>query len=201
MLLSRHFRLTTKSGAAVRLCFEFTGALFGASIGSNFGARNAVDRARKEEMERLGLSQDMLDIAQDIGSALEKSTEGLQAVQNSLETQQRFAKRLDADVTDLYERAKVALANSEDALARKLLMERTDAQEKLKKALMNCAQEKDRLKKMQENISQLERRALEIDSLLRRNVSAKTIQDSTHLGLALSNEDPLLQKFKDMGID
>jgi phage shock protein A len=181
--------------------FALLGALFGASIGSNIGARNAVDRAKKEEMERLGLSQDMLDMAQDIGMSLQRSNEGLEAVQASLDTQQRFARRLDADATDLYERANVALANSNDDLARKLLLERTEVQEKLKKVLINCAEEKGRFKKMQENIAQLERRALEVDSLLRRNVSAKTIQDSSDLGLSLRSEDPLLKKFRDMGID
>jgi phage shock protein A len=160
-----------------------------------------MDRARQEEMERMGLSQDILDMARDIGLALENSNEGLQAVQNSLETQQRFAKRLDADVKDLYERAKAAIANADEDLARKLLLERTDLQAKLKKVLISCAEEKGRLKKMEENVAQLQRKAMEVDSLLRRNVSAKTIQDSTDLGLALRSEDPLLQKLRDMGID
>lgn len=179
----------------------YAGALFGASIGSNIGARNAVERARKEEMDRLGLTEDMVNMAQDIGLALENSNQGLKAVQDSLDTQQRFAKRLDADATQLYERAQTALANSQEDLARKLLMERTDVQEKLKKVLISCAEEKNRLHKMVENVQVLSRRAIEVDSLLRRNVSAKTIRDSTDLGLSLKDEDPLLQRFKELGID
>lgn len=188
--ISRILPLTTDfTGAS--LLGVFAGALFGASIGSNIGSRNAAGRAEKEET----------DPAQSIRLILQQSKEGLQAVQTSLETQQRFAKRLDADSTDLYDRAKVAMANSDDTLARKLLLERTDVQEKLKKVLIDCAEEKQRLQKMQENIAQLERRVLEVETLLLRNASAKAMQDSSDLGLPPPREDPLMQKFRDMGID
>jgi hypothetical protein len=177
------------------------GALFGASIGSNIGARSAVDRARKDEMERLGLDQQMLDAAQDIGLALERSNEGLQASQESLVTLQRFAKLLDAEAVALYGKAIAALQESNEDRARMLLLERTEIQEKLKKTLLDCAAEKKRLEKMEENVSQLERRAMEIDALLRRSVTSKTIQDSNQLGLSFEMDDPLLRKFKDLGID
>lgn len=176
------------------------GALFGASIGSNLGARNAIDRAKREEMERMGLTQEMIDTANDVGLALERSNEGLKAVQESLETQQRFARRLDSDVTYLYERAQKAIADSDEDLARKLLMQRTEAQEKLKKALMSCADEKKRFEKMEENVAQLKRRAMEVESLMSRSVSSSALKDSS-ADLSLPVEDPLLKKFKDLGID
>ena len=183
--------------------FAFAGAIFGASIGANLGARKAEMEARKAEIERLGLSQDMLDMAQDIGLSLEKSIEGMEAVRSSLETQQKLAKLLDADSSSLYTKARHALDESNEELARKLLLERTSVQEKLKKVLVSCTEERGRLQKMEENIAQLERRALEIDSLLRRTVSAKSLQGTADLdvGLSLRSEDPLLQKFKDLGID
>jgi phage shock protein A len=159
--------------------------------------------AKKSEMERLGISQEMLDMAQDIGVSLEKSIEGIKAVRSSLETQQKLAKLLDADSSNLYAKARQALDDSNEELARKLLLQRTDIQAKLKKVLVNCTEEMARLQKMEENISQLERRAIEIDSLLRRTVSAKSLQGAAELelGLSLRSEDPLLQKFKDLGID
>lgn len=159
--------------------------------------------AKKSEMERLGISQDMLDMAQDVGVSLEKSIEGMKAVRNSLETQQKLARLLDAESSNLYNKAKESISDSNEELARKLLLERTNVQEKLKKVLINCTEEKGRLQKMEDNISQLERRALEIDMLLRRTVSAKSMQGiaDLDLGLSLRSEDPLLQKFKDLGID
>ena len=159
--------------------------------------------AKKSEMERLGISQDMLDMAQDVGVSLEKSIEGMKAVRNSLETQQKLARLLDAESSNLYNKAKEAISDSNEELARKLLLERSNVQEKLKKVLINCTEEKGRLQKMEDNISQLERRALEIDMLLRRTVSAKSMQGiaDLDLGLSLRSEDPLLQKFKDLGID
>ena len=159
--------------------------------------------AKKSEMERLGISQDMLDMAQDVGVSLEKSIEGMKAVRNSLETQQKLARLLDAESSNLYNKAKEAISDSNEELARKLLLERSNVQEKLKKVLINCTEEKGRLQKMEDNISQLERRALEIDMLLRRTVSAKSMQGiaDLDLGLSLRSEDPLIQKFKDLGID
>ena len=159
--------------------------------------------AKKSEMERLGISQDMLDMAQDVGVSLEKSIEGMKAVRNSLETQQKLARLLDAESSNLYNKAKESISDSNEELARKLLLERTNVQEKLKKVLINCTEEKGRLQKMEDNISQLERRALEIDMLLRRTVSAKSMQGiaDLDLGLSLRSEDPLIQKFKDLGID
>lgn len=175
--------------------------MFGASIGANVGAKKAELDARRAEMERLGISQEMLDMAKDVGLSLESSMEGIQAIQSSLETQQKLAKLLDQEVSTLYDRAKAALDNSDDDLARKILMERAAVQDKLKKVLMACAEEKGRLEKMKENVDQLERRALEIDALLRRSVSARSRQNFSADGFSLQKEDPLLQKFKDIGID
>lgn len=152
-------------------------------------------------MERLGITQDMLDSAQEIGIALERSMEGLKASQDSLETQQRLARRLDSDAETLYARAKTALANSDEEAARKYLLERTNVQDKLKKVLKQCVEEKRRLEQMESNVSALEQRAMEMDSLLRRTLGAKAVQDSNEMGLSLSTEDPLLQKFRDLGID
>jgi hypothetical protein len=190
-------------------------------MGANFGAKSAVERARKEEMERLGVSQDMLDAAQDIGLALQQSLDGLEATRASLETQQSLARRLDRDATELYEKAKTAMttttssssssssSSSEDE-ARKLLLKRTEVQDKLKSVLVQCAAEKRRMETMEENVRVIEARALEIDALLQRTVGAKARQDASFSSsssssmmdgdFSLSREDPLLQKFRDLGI-
>ena len=130
------------------------------------------------------------------------------ASQDSLETQQRFARRLDQDSSEIYDRAKQALDDGEEDKARALLLERQNGLDKLKQVLKNCAEEKRRLEVMQGNVEALKTRAMEIDSLLRRTAGAKTFIDSSSslsqfddLGLSLSNSDPLLQKFKDLGID
>ena len=39
----------------------------------------------------------------------------------------------------------------------------------------------------------------EMESLMKRNIGAKALMDSSEFSLAA--EDPLLQKFRDMGID
>jgi hypothetical protein len=176
------------------------GALFGAQLGSKVGAVNAVDKAKNEEMARLGVSDEMLKMAEEIGTALERSLEGFKASQDSIETQQSLARRLDVNANELYEKAKIAMVSTNEEQAKKLLLDRQMVQEKLKKVLLTCADEQKRLSKMRSNVDALEQRAMEIESLLARTIGAKALKDSSSQ-FSLSQEDPLLQKFRDMGIE
>lgn len=153
-----------------------------------------------EEMKRKGVTPDMLEMANDVGVALEQSTEGLRATQDSVETQQRLAKTLDMQSNSIYERAKSAIESGDEEMARKLLMERETIKAKLLKTLKSLAEDNKRLATMKSNVEALEARALEIESLLRRSVGASALQDSSTSGFALEPEDPLLKKFRDLGI-
>ena len=177
------------------------GALWGASIGSSFGVRSALNKAKKEEMERLGITQEMLDAAEDVALALQQSMEGMEATKESLQTHQSLARRIDSDASELYEKAKNAMADGNEEEARKFLLKRTNEQESLKRVLKLCAEEKKRLGIMEDNVKQLQKRAMEVEGLLQRTVGAKTRQDSFAGDLSMSTDDPLLQKFRDLGID
>ena len=192
----------TVAGAVLGgLLFGPFGALFGAQIGSGVGANNAMDRTKKEEMQRLGITQEMLDTAQDCGMALERSREGLKATQDSLATQQSYARMLDRDCEELYDKAKVALEAGDEERAKDLLFERNQTQEKLKDALRQCAEAKKRLEKMEENVRAIERRAKEVEAMMTRVVASKSTVDLVDTDFSLAAEDPLLQKFKDAGIN
>lgn len=176
------------------------GALFGAQIGANLGVKSNLDRARKEEMDRLGITQEMLDSAEEIGLALQQSLEGMEATMNSLNTHQALARRIDSDVNELYDKAKEAMVVGDEEKARSLLLKRNENQENLKRVLRMCAEEKKRMEIMEENVSALQRRAIEVESLLTRTVGAKARQDA-FTDFSVTSEDPLLQKLRDLGID
>ncbi len=176
------------------------GALFGASLGTALGENRAIDKARKEELDRMGVTEEMLESAREMGLALERGMEGLKATQDSLSTQQRFAARLDSDAERIYDEAKKALEDGDELKAKDLLVKRLDVQEKLKKTLVGCAEEKKRLEKMEENVRAIEERAIAMETLMKRSIGAKALMDSSDQ-FSLAAEDPLLQKFKDMGID
>jgi hypothetical protein len=176
------------------------GAVFGAQLGASMGASRAIDKARQDEMQRLGITPDMLQIAEEVGKDLERAIEGLKASRDSLETQQSFARKLSANADELYKKAKDALNEAQEEVAKKYLFERQQLQKKLKRTLTSCVEEKKRLETMERNILLLEDRAMEIESLLRRSVGARTLQD-TGSDFALPTEDPLLKKFRDAGID
>jgi len=176
------------------------GALFGAQIGASFGAASQLEKSRKEELQRKGLTPEMLEQANEIGMALQQAVEGLRATQDSVDTSQRLAKALDTQQESIYDKAKTAMASNDEELARKLLLERTRIKEKLLKVLQSLTEEKKRLEMMKSNVESLETRGLEIESLLRRSVGASSLQSSADIGLSLEREDPLLQKFRDLGM-
>mmetsp|Transcript_34487 Transcript_34487/g.63733 ORF Transcript_34487/g.63733 Transcript_34487/m.63733 type:complete len:152 (-) Transcript_34487:221-676(-) len=151
-------------------------------------------------MRRMGITKEMLEMAEDCGVALEQAMEGLKATRDSFETQQAFARRLDSDANKLYEQAKTAMAASDEEKARVLLTERQGVQEKLKRTLVTCAEARKRLEQQEENVAALEGRAMEVESLLRRGVGAKALENSSNQ-FSLSDEDPVLKKFRDLGID
>lgn len=160
-----------------------------------------MKRARKEEIEKLGITQEMLDSAEQVGIALEQATEGFEATKASLESQQSLARRLEHDSEELYEKAKASMSEDKEEEARKFLFQRNDTQERLTKVLKSCVEEKQRFEKMKDNVAAMEKRALEIESLLQRSVGAKARLDVPTDNLSLPPEDPLLQKFRDLGID
>lgn len=176
------------------------GALFGAQIGASFGAASQLEKARKQELERKGLTPEMLEQANEIGMALQQAVEGLRATQDSVDTSQRLAKALDKQQDSIYDKAKTAMASNDEEGARKFLLERTRIKEKLLKVLQSLTEEKKRLEMMKSNVESLETRGLEIESLLRRSVGASSLQSSADIGLSLEREDPLLQKFRDLGM-
>lgn len=167
-------------------------------MGNSFGAQRSIDKARQAEMEKLGLTPDMLEAAREIGVTLENSMQGLQASQDSLRTLQNLARSLEESDNTLYQKAQKSLQNDDEEEARKYLLERTGVQEKLVKTLKSCAEERVRLDQMESNVQALQDRAQEIERLLSRSVGAKALQDSS---LRLQQEDPLLQKFRDAGIE
>jgi phage shock protein A len=152
----------------------------------------------------MGITQEMLDTAQACGFALQQSFEGLRATEESLRTQQSLARNYDREAETLYDKAKEAMKAGEEESARDLLMKRTDCQDRFKKVLMQCAEEKKRLQTMEKNVETIERRALEVESLMQRTVGSKARQDSlsnADVDFSMSAEDPLLKKFRDAGID
>ena len=151
-------------------------------------------------MKRKGLTPEMLDMATDVGSALEQAVEGLRATQDSVETSQKLAKTLDKQSESLYERATTAIKSGDEETARRFLLERESVKEKLLKVLKGLSEDRKRITMMEMNVEALETRALEVDALLRRSVGASSMQDSSISGLSLDSEDPLLKKFRDLGM-
>jgi len=187
------------------------GMLFGAAVGNNVGSKKALDRARKEEMEKKGITPEMLGAAEEVGYALEQSMIGMEATNDSLRSQQSLARQIESDMNDSYDKAMEAIKDGREEDAKAFLLKKKQNQEYLMDTLKLCAEAKQRIDVMESNVSALQRRALEVEAMLQRAVGAKARQDSSDLvanqdllsdtDFSLSREDPLVKKFKDLGID
>merc|ERR1712224_115143 len=100
-------------------------------------------------------------------------------------------------MNELYEKAKKAMMDGNEEEAKSFLLKRNNDKENLKKVLKLCAEEKERMKVMETNVNELQKRALEVEALLQRSVGAKARENS--FDFTLSTEDPILKKFKDIG--
>lgn len=184
------------------------GALWGASIGANVGAKRSMEQGRRQEMERLGISQEMVDMAQEVSISLQRAMEGSKASQDSLRIQQSLAQRFEAEVQELQEGAKRAIIQGDEERAREILLRKKYKMDRWKEILLKCAEEKERVERMKENVEALEQRAIEVDALIRRSVSAKALQDTSNSRVLLEDttadfpstsfEDPLLRKFREL---
>ena len=123
----------------------------------------------------MGVTEEMLQTVREMGIALERGVEGSQATHDALRTQQGFIKRLERVCEDV----KRALGDGNEERAKDVLFQKSEIEDKMKKTMMNCVEEKGRLNKMEENMRDLGERAIEFESLLKRNVGAKAFMDSS----------------------
>ena len=100
------------------------GALFGAQVGASLGGASTLDKARKEEMRRRGITPEMLEQANEVGRVLSQAVDGLRATEDSYETSMRLAKSLNLQNESIYDKAKAAMQNGDEDGARRLLLER-----------------------------------------------------------------------------
>ncbi len=199
----------TAAGAVLGgVLFGPLGVLLGASVGANVGKKRSMEESRRQEMERLGITQDMVDMAQDISMNWQRAKEGCNASHDSLRAQQSLAQRLEVEVQELQEEAKKSVVQGDEDRARTILLRKKQKMERWKEVLLKCAEEKERVDRMEENIQILEQRAREVDALIRRSISAKALQNTSNAKFLLdesadefsssSFEDPLLRKFREL---
>jgi hypothetical protein len=65
----------------------------------------------------MGVNQEMLNTAQEIGFVLSQSMEGLEATKQSFKSDQSLARRIDCKVEAVYEKAKSAMTENNEETA------------------------------------------------------------------------------------
>lgn len=178
------------------------GAFFGAQLGGSFGAGAQQKQAEKAALESMGVSPEMLALANAAGKELGDAQEGLSLVRDARESQRRVVETYERRAAEAMADATSAVAAGDDGRARKALTERNAARAKLPAAETSLLASDGRMRTMQANVAALEERALEVEALLKQSMAAVASgKAASALGgmAALADvpvRDPLLEKFK-----
>lgn len=186
--------LTNTVGGAVLggLLLGPFGAVFGASLGSRMGRQEEDDRA---EVERMGLDNEMVSLAQSVAVELADAEDSLRRVAATKEDLACRTIQLEDEVQALGKKAMVALESGDEAMARQHLEGKIAAQARLDSGKEELSKAMQRCSVLEGSVSRLERRALDISSLLKRaqaaTGSARTALTAEASRLSLSDpNDP-----------
>lgn len=156
------------------------GAVFGAALGSRVGRDEAADRAA---VERMGLDEEMVSLAQTVARELADAVDSRNRVSGAKDDLAARTVKLEEEVEYLGLKAMAALEAGDEVEARRLLEGKIASQEKLDSLKAELSKALQRLSALDDSVQRLERRALQIQSLLQRAQAASGSER-----MALKNE-------------
>jgi len=154
------------------------GAIFGSQIGSNMASRKAAT----EQLERMGLSRDMIKGAQELMEELQTMEKGAQEVRDAYQNQAQRALQLEQDAEKFYEKAKAAVEAGDDDTAREMLEKRKRAQADLEKQIEQVKLARSRRDQMDGAVEAMARRANEYEQLMKRSMDASAVANAIEQG-------------------
>jgi len=197
------------------------GALWGAQIGGAVGANNRAKREARERLDRMGISKDILQAAEQVAVNLQDAEErcgcpkyslhvhgihspristlagSLSIVRSAEESQQALLTTLEASSQGAYAAAEEALRNGDEAAARARLEERQQLNQKISAATIELASASERVLTMQASVVRLSEQASNIEALVSRAVTSSTTAGGTS-SATLELEDPLLRRIEEL---
>jgi len=173
------------------------GALWGAQIGGAMGANNRAKREQSEALESLGLSKDMMALAQQTAAELQEAEASLAIVRSAESSQRNLVSTFDRAMEEAYTAAAAKLRSGDEAAARQLLEQRQAAKAKKAVAEAELADAAQRVAAMQANVAALAQRASEIEQRISRRVVSSRPSGAEPMFDA-PPMDPLEKRFRDL---
>lgn len=179
------------------------GAIWGASLGSGFGANARQKREQAEELERMGLSEDMMKLAQQTAQDLAEAESALSMVQEAENSQAALVKRYDDAMSEAYKAAEDALSSGDEDSARRFLVEKNEHKTRKEAAELDLLEAKKRVSTMRSSVTQLAERTAQVEQMMSSIVAdkkMKSIASRSDAGVVdtFTVEDPLERKFRDL---
>ena len=176
------------------------GALWGAQIGGAVGANNRANREQTEQLGRMGLSKDIMQLAQQTAEELKQAEESLAIVSGAERSQRNLIASLEESMASAYASAESALRSGDEAAARTFLESRQQAKAKKTLAEEELASAMQRVASMRASVDALAERANGIEQQVSRIVSASRSAPRGDDGAPVIRppEDPLEKRFRDL---
>lgn len=150
------------------------GALLGGQVGNSLGTNAAREREERTRLASLGLTSTDLKAAQEVVNDFKEAEASLQVVADAADAARTHAAALAEDVDAAYASARQALADGDEQSARRWLERREAASERLERARAEVADAEARVRQMEQAAQSLARRALEIEAIIARTVTASS---------------------------
>jgi len=171
------------------------GALWGAQIGSAMGANSRSKREDTDALAALGISDEVMRLAQSTAADLGEAEEALAMVERAEGSQRSVLSTIERSLAEEYAAAEEALRNGDEGEARRRLENRQALKLKQATAEADLRAAMERVASMQASVAALAGRANEIEQAISRSVVAtRTGVDQPPERL----EDPLERRFRDL---
>lgn len=175
------------------------GALWGAQLGKMMGSGSRERREQKEQLDRMGLSEDVVKLAQETAQDLANAESSLQLVQRAERSQSSLVRQLDDSMSNIYAAAEKALKDGDESAARSFLEQRQSIKLQKVAAQRELDVASQRVASMEASLAQLAVRATKIEQMVSRTVVSKRSLDISLDDPYSSNiEDPLEGKWRDL---
>lgn len=177
------------------------GAFWGAQLGSSAGTNARAKREQEEQMDRMGLTKEVLEAAQLVAAELAEAEQSLGLVQEAERSQAALVQRLDETMQDMYASAQKALQADDEDGARDILTQRQGVRAKKEAAELELREASKRVAIMQTSVTELAGRATQVEQMMSRSVASRSEINSGSASqprTASQIYDPLEEKFRDL---
>lgn len=180
---------------------------FGMLLGIGAGNSFANQKTAETEMQRMGMSKELIAEAQKLAQTLQDAQAASKASVDARETLKQRSLSLDQTYEQLQDRARECLKDGDEDGARAALQDRQKVGKQRDDAVLEFRAARERVERIDRDVSVLKQKVEDFDALILRSARAQQQQQvqgnsfeyevppSVAAEMPLTQQDPLLDRF------